>query len=258
MQAPSFKLDGVIKTREENADFEGPLDLILHLLSVNKIEIKDIQISLILRQYVDYINRMQWVDLETESAFVAMAAHLVYLKTKMLLAAGEEEALGEVAELIRSLEERSRMVEYQQMKQGAEYLAARSDIGRDTLVKPPVELTPDKTYRASHVPDELAGAVLRVFNRSRAKLPPPANIFRVYVESEEFPVDSKVNELLQRFIFVPSVELEELVSGCRSRSELVALFLAILELFKENRIEIALDGDDCTITAVRMDKAADI
>ena len=73
-------------------DFVGPLDLILHLLSKNKMEIKDIQISLILDQYLAWMAARKEMDLEVASEFVTMAAHLMYIKTRMLLSLEDEEA----------------------------------------------------------------------------------------------------------------------------------------------------------------------
>ncbi len=96
MEAPTFHLERVIKNREEYDDFEGPLDLILHLLSKNKISIRDIQISLILDQYMEYLRRYEAMDLEIASDFVAMAAHLVYIKTRMLLSIDDEETKAEM------------------------------------------------------------------------------------------------------------------------------------------------------------------
>ena len=77
-QELSFHLPGVIRSKEEMADFEGPLTLILMLLSRNKVEIRDIQIAQILEQYLDYLDRMKEMDLEIASEFVQMAAHLLY------------------------------------------------------------------------------------------------------------------------------------------------------------------------------------
>ena len=87
-------------------DFDGPLDLILHLLSKNKIEIRDIQITLLLDQYLDWMARREQLNLEVASEFVTMAAHLVYIKTRMLLSIDDEEAMSEMEQLMAALEER--------------------------------------------------------------------------------------------------------------------------------------------------------
>ena len=87
MDNPIFKLEKVVQTKssEPLEDFEGPLDLILFLLSKNKIEIQDIPIALILEQYLDYLEKRKQMDLEVASEFITMAAPLMYIKTRMLL-----------------------------------------------------------------------------------------------------------------------------------------------------------------------------
>ena len=90
MENPTFYLEGIVKEKNELQDFNGPLSLILMLLSKNKIEIRDIKISEILDQYLEYLAEMERMDLEIASEFVQMASHLLYIKTKMLLA-GEKE-----------------------------------------------------------------------------------------------------------------------------------------------------------------------
>ena len=118
MDNPIFKLEKVVQSRGDEAlqDFEGPLDLILFLLSKNKIEIQDIPIALILDQYLAYLEQRQQMDLEVASEFVTMAAHLMYIKTRMLLSIEDEEAQSEMDALIKSLEERKRGEIYLKIK----------------------------------------------------------------------------------------------------------------------------------------------
>ena len=104
MENPSFFLEGVVKEKNELQDFEGPLSLILMLLSKNKIEIRDIKISEILDQYLEYLAQMQSMDLEIASEFVQMASHLLYIKTKTLLTSDDEE-VSELEVLMASLEQ---------------------------------------------------------------------------------------------------------------------------------------------------------
>ena len=93
MESPVFKLEKVVHSRtEELQDFEGPLDLILFLLGKNKMEIQDISISLICDQYLSWLDQRKELDLEVASEFAAMASHLVYLKTRMLLSIEERQA----------------------------------------------------------------------------------------------------------------------------------------------------------------------
>ena len=103
MDNPNFFLEGIVREKDEMQNFEGPLSLILQLLSKNKIEIRDISISDILDQYLDYLDQMQSMDLEIASEFVQMAAHLLYIKTRTLLAGDEE--VSELEVLMSSLEQ---------------------------------------------------------------------------------------------------------------------------------------------------------
>ena len=114
-------------------DFNGPLDLILHLLSKNRMEIKDIQISLILDQYLEWMDQRKRLDLEVASEFVTMAAHLVFIKTRMLLSIHDEEAISEMEQLIASLEEHQRHENFAKIKALVPELSARYAIGRDYI-----------------------------------------------------------------------------------------------------------------------------
>ena len=92
MDEPRYHLGSVVHARGETLeDFDGPLDVILLLLSKNKIEIQDIQISSILEQYLAYLDEMKRMDMEIASEFIAMASYLMYIKTRMLLSRAEQE-----------------------------------------------------------------------------------------------------------------------------------------------------------------------
>ena len=139
MDNPIFKLEKVVQTRaaESMEDFEGPLDLILFLLSKNKIEIQDIPIALILDQYLEYLEKRQQMDLEVASEFVTMASHLMYIKTRMLLSIEDEEAQNEMDALIQSLQDRQRGECYQKIRKLTEKLGPMSEFGRNIGTKSP-------------------------------------------------------------------------------------------------------------------------
>ena len=250
MDQISFHLEGVVHNRAEVEDFSGPLDLILHLLSKNKIEIKDIQISLILDQYLAWMQRREELDLEVASDFVAMAAHLVWLKTRMLLAIDDEETKEEMEKLIRSLEERSQMEEYKSMQLGAAYLGSRSEIGRGIYVKTAEPLGKDTEYRYRHSPGELTSAFREMVVRQGTKAPPPITAFSGIVGKEEYPVSNKLVALLQRFLFQPVARFFELLRGCKGRSEVIATFLAVLELCREGRAVVEDSESGVVVRAV--------
>ena len=250
MESPIFRLEHVVKSREEMEDFVGPLDLILHLLSKNKMEIKDIQITLILDQYLEWIRQRKELDLEVASEFVAMASHLIYIKTRMLLSIHDEEAMSEMEQLIASLEEHQRHENYARIKGVTGELGRRFQIGTDYLTKLPEQLRLDRTYRYVHQPGDLAAAMTQVLERSGNKLPPPVRAFEGIVGREAYPVGEKAREIIQRLVAFGVMRFKSLFRGNRSRSEVVATFLAVLELCKNKSILLAGTDSECTVTCI--------
>ncbi len=231
-------------------DFDGPLDLILHLLSKNKIEIRDIQITLLLDQYLDWMARREQLNLEVASEFVTMAAHLVYIKTRMLLSIDDEEAMSEMEQLMAALEERKYQDSYLRVKAAVEPLGRRYEYGRDYLTKLPEPVKTDKTYRFVHDKGDLLAALGSVLDRAEEKLPPAASAFEGIVGREPYPVSDKARDILDRLIQFGVTRFRALFRTSRSRSEVVATFLAILELCKASRVRLAGTAEDCTVTCI--------
>jgi segregation and condensation protein A len=229
-------------------DFNGPLDLILYLLSKNKMEIKDIQIALILEQYLEWMDRRKEMDLEIASEFVTMAAHLVYIKTRMLLSIQDEEAASEMEQLIASLEEHQRHENYDRIQKLIPTLDQRFRIGRDYITRPPQPLPKMRTYRYVHQPEDLRRAMMEVLQRADAPQAPVINAFDGIVGHEPYPVQDKIKEVLSRVLHAGITRFRALFRGSRSRSEIVATFLAVLELCKGRRIYLAGTETDCTVT----------
>ena len=248
MDAPVYHLEHVVRSREEMEDFNGPLDLILHLLSKNKMEIKDIQISLILEQYMEWMERRKEMDLEVASEFVTMAAHLVYIKTRMLLSIQDEEAASEMEQLIASLEEHQRHENYDRIKQIVPELDRKFQVGRDYMTRSPEHLPKDHTYRYVHKPVDLQHAMRAILERGNEASLPPVKAFEGIVGHEPYPVQDKVKEVLARVLQMGITRFRALFKGNRSRSEIVATFLAVLELCKGRRISLAGTEADCTVT----------
>ena len=252
MEAPIYHLEGVVKAKEESMeDFVGPLDLILHLLSKNKLEIKDIQISLILEQYMEWMNKRKELDLEIASDFVTMASHLVYIKTRMLLSIDDEEAMSEMEQLIATLEAHQRNENYLKIKAVVPALDSRYRIGRDYLTKVPEAVQPDKVYRYVHNREDILRAISAVLGRADNRLPPPMSAFQGIVGREPYPVADKAGEILRRLVRFGVTRFQALFKGSRSRSEVVATFLAVLELCKARRLRLAGTESDCTVTCTQ-------
>lgn len=240
MNQPTYHLSHVVKSKNsEPEDFTGPLDVILLLLSKNKIEIRDIQISVILQQYLDYLEEMKRMDLEIASEFITMASQLVLIKTKMLLSEAErQEGISEMELLIQSLEQRQRQEIMEKLKGPASILESRNFIGCNTFVKNPEPLRKDQTYRYQHDKEDLRRAFFDLQERSHVKLPGPITAFQGIVGKEPYPVEKKAAEVLKRLISGGIQRLKSLFRGNKSRSEVVATFLSVLELCKLHSVAV--------------------
>ena len=238
MGEPQYKLEGIIRTKSETLeDFEGPLDVIFLLLSKNKIEIQDVSITAILEQYLSYLDEMKRMDMEIASEFITMASHLMLIKTKMLLSAAEAaEAESELDLLRQSLIERQRREAMDQIRVAITVLEPLNDVGRCIFTKPPEPVKRDQTYRYQHDVMDLLRALDVIAERNQRALPPPTVNFKGIVGKEPYPVAKKAGEVLRSLILRGVDRLKNLFKGNRSRSEIVATFLAILDLCKTNSV----------------------
>ncbi len=248
MEQPQYRLEGIVHTRsEQSEDFEGPLDVIFLLLSKNKIDIQDVSITAILEQYLAYLEQMKRMDMEIASEFITMASHLMLIKTKMLLSAAEQaEAQSELETLRRSLAERQRREAMEQIRLAISFLEPRNEIGRCLFTKEPEPLKSDGRYRYRHEPADMLRALGEIAERNARQLPPPTANFRGIVGKEPYPVTKKAAEVLRRLVLRGVEKLKNLFRGNRSRSEIVATFLAVLELCRTHALTLENDvnGED--------------
>lgn len=234
MENPTFKLEGIVRSRDEMEDFEGPLALILLLLSKNKVEIRDIRISQILDQYLDYLEQMKRMDLEVASEFVVMASHLVYIKAKTLLTP-ENEEISELEQLIASLEDLARKDSYAKIRALTEEMSALFSRGSAYIAKEPETLNPDKTYRYVHEKEDLRRALQTLVQRGESLFvqePRPMRVARPIVYS----IERKSEEILSRLRTEQRLDVDEMLLESGSRSELVATFMSLLELCRNGSI----------------------
>ena len=242
MEEPRYHLEQVVHAKQELEDFDGPLDVILLLLSKHKIELENVKISAILEQYLAYLDEMKRMDMEIASEFIAMASHLMFIKTRMLLSAAEQqEAQSDMDELIRTLQERQRKEAYAQLRTAAEKLGERNGLGLGLFPKDPEPYQKDQTYRYQHEPDDLLRALAAMADRNERRLPPPTSNFAGIVGAEPYPVTKKAAELVRRLVAHGVLRFRALFRGNRSRSEIVATFLALLELCKLKSVSITSD-----------------
>lgn len=218
------------------SDFEGPLDLLLHLISKHKLDVLNIEISELLRQYIDFIENRTDQDLEVASEFLEMAARLVHIKTVMLLPRHEEEADNLKNRLTGEL------MEYQICKLAAQRLKALAEESY-VYVRAPMQLEADLTYRLTHPATVLLEAAASSTGKAvrRRTLQPTA--FSGIVKHRVVSVSSRIIHLMRKLYQNPNSRFKELFSDQKDRSELVATFLAVLELIKGGRITVSEDGE---------------
>ena len=224
-------------------DFEGPLDLLLHLVQKHKLNIYDIPIHELLEQYMNTIREMQALDMDVATEFLDMAARLVQIKSAMLLPKHEE-----ADELKQQLT--GELIEYQLCREAAERMR-RQHIGGDLFVREPTEVEPDYTYRRRHHVTELLEAYLSAAGRSARKLPPPPQVFHNIVARKIVSVSSKIMFVLRRLRRGQAVTYVSLYENAQTKSELVATFLAVLELIKGKRIAVEGEGERQKVTLLK-------
>lgn len=254
MEDLTFKMESIVRAKDDLEDFEGPLTLLLHLLSKNKVEIQDIRISDILEQYLAYLQTMKEMDLEIASSFVQMASHLLYIKTKTLL--HEEEEIPELELLKTSMEELQRRDLYRQIKAMMCDFLKMSLIGAGYIEKPPESIKANNEYRYVHIPADLLEALARILDISQDVLEQPAVSGFIMPTPIVYSVTDKARELVDQLKNVGEVTVNSLLHESRSRSEVVATFIAILELCKMGSILFSGEGAACSVSYTGVERTA--
>jgi len=231
MEKISYKLDV----------FEGPLDLLLHLISKHKLNINDIPILMLIEQYLDYVKQMQ-ENMEIASEFLEMAARLVHIKTVSLLPKHEEEE----KELKRELT--GQLLEYKQCKEIAALLSQMMNFNR--MVREPEKIPVDMRYSLNHPPELLLKAYMNAAGRGKRFLPPKEERFNELVVRRFVSVSSQVSVIFEALSRDKKINLEEFFATKHDSSERVAAFLAVLELIKEKKIRIDEEKEDVILHLV--------
>ena len=170
--------------------FEGPMDLLLHLISKHKLNINDISIFTLVEQYVNYVRQMQEENMEVASDFLEMAARLIYIKTVSLLPKHEE------AEILKK-ELTGELIEYRDCQLMAGKLAKQTD-GFNYFTRKPMEIEVDKTYKRIHEGYELVDAYSAAVGTGQKRLPPPIDSFKVIVAKTFVSVASRVTSVMRK------------------------------------------------------------
>lgn len=215
--------------------FEGPLDLLLHLIAKNKLNIYDINICELVKQYLDCINQMKEQSMDVSSVFLEMASRLVYIKSVSLLPKDEESE-----ELKDKLS--GELIEYRTVKLLSGELSKIAD-GFGKFIRQPTMPSVDQTYLLTHDRRVLSHWYLAAVGRGQRRLPPPATAFEPLVKKPVIPVSAKIVYVIRRLFSGVKVKYKSMFSSVKSKSEAVATFLAILELIRGGRIAIDQNDD---------------
>ena len=215
--------------------FEGPLDLLLHLIKKNEVDIYNIPIAAISRQYLEYLDVMQELNLDVAGEFLVMASTLIQIKSQMLLPQSidpqvdDEKIEDPRAELVR------RLLEYERYRDASMVLASRNLLDRDVFARSFVAPELDALPSAEALPEIELFELVDAFRRILAKVP-RENFHEV--GSENISIADRISDILDFLQGKETVDFEELFAGSNTREYIVASFLAILELCRLRMIRI--------------------
>lgn len=221
--------------------FSGPLDLLLNLISKNKVSIYDIPIATIFEQYMEYIDQLKKMNLEVASEFIEMAAHLIYIKSRMLLPKEE-------------VEEDPRMplamalAEYQRYQSIIPSMHHMNEMAYDSFTRPAEMVEPDRKERRTYEMSVLIKAYHDVMDKVERRMPPPMQNFQTIVAKKITSVSTKIVSVLKRLKRFTRVKFLDFFKSAQSRSDIVATFLAVLELSKTDYVTINQEDHDIVIS----------
>ncbi len=235
-QVLNYKLEG----------FEGPLDLLLQLIARNKYNIYDIPLLDLIEQYLEQIENIKQDEMEIESEFLEMASRLLYIKTVSLLPKHEE-----IVKLKEELP--GELLEYMVCQQMAKKFGEMQG-GFDLFVRKPGEFEFDKTYELVHPKNVMFESYLAAVGRGQRRLPPSTAPFTKIVAKKIVAVSTKIIFVIRNLWKGGKSKLSDLYMTAQSRSEMVATFLAVLELCKANRVVVKGDGENQEICLIKEHK----
>ncbi len=242
----------ILEETEENDykfklnQFEGPLDLLLHLIKITKIDIRDIFLSDITEQYLEIMKNIDEVDVDKASEFINMSATLLEIKSKQLLPREEEETEEESPEerLIRQIEE------YKLFKEQSEKLSKFEDVNK--LYKAPDDTVGEFKYE---LPDKLSvDALIKAFTEMMQKMTIKAEVVQEKkITKDRFTVAQKIAQIKDVLLTRKNFKFTDMFEESYSKSEMINTFLALLELLKRQYITVSQGGLFGEIDIVRND-----
>jgi segregation and condensation protein A len=228
MATPGNKLAGGAPYKIQIPIYEGPLDLLLDLIKKQEMNIHDIPIAKITSQYLDYLHKLEELDVDVSAEFIYMAATLIYIKSKMLLppdplATPEEQAADPRAELVQ------RLVEHEKFKNAAQLLYQKQQIEENVWSRPDKSL-----YNDEGSAGELVVSLVDLVRVFQQVLERRKEVSRIELQHEQFTVAQMIAQLRAQILASAdnSVNLIHFFEACPSRHAMIVAFLAVLEMVK--------------------------
>ena len=221
--------------------FEGPLDLLLHLIRENKIDIFDIPIAFITEKYLKYLSEMKQLDLDVSGEFLVMAATLIYIKSKMLLPVEEEDDEDEFAGIDPRDELVQKLLEYQSYKHAAKELGYKED-ERSKMYTRSVQETFLDNVTAEQVETEFTDNLYELIEAFSRVIREKSKTIIHEVYEENISVEEKIFSIRDRLTVKGQLRFKELFSEKLTYNELIAVFIAVLELGKQRFAKIEQDS----------------
>ncbi len=220
--------------------FEGPLDLLLHLIRKNEVDIYDIPIAMITSQYLDYLEMMRELNISVAGEFLVMASTLTHIKSRMLLPsydASDDQAEGEDPriDLVQQLKEHMRF------KAAAEALGQRPLLERDVFTRPGGRQEVEEALEQAEQEEVIQAGVFDLIEAFRNLLKSRGDTLTLAIPSAGISIEDRMTQLLELLRVQDTATFEELFAGDRTRSDLVVTFLALLELTRVGLVRIYQD-----------------
>jgi segregation and condensation protein A len=233
-------------------NFEGPLDLLLHLIRKHEVNIYDIPIALVTQQYLDYIDLMQEMDLDVAGEFLVMAATLIHIKSRMLLPRpdpAQEDADEDPREALMR-----RLLEHQKFKAAAELLHERETLRSAQWTRPDGPIA----EIAGEAPEpELEVDLFSLISAFRNVVERAKHRPKIYLPSEQMPIEDRIEQLLARLSETEACGFEDLFADMQTRPGMIVTFLAILEMIRLKLIRVFQSGAMSGIRVYKRERPSD-
>lgn len=228
-------------------NFEGPFDLLLHLIKKNQMDIYNIKIHEITTQYIEYLNQMRVMDLEVTSEFIVLAATLLEIKSRLLLPKPKQEEVNADSEVDPQKELINKLIEYKRFKALALYLKEKEGQAGTYFTKKP-EIIEDK--RSNNIQElfnsitilDLFNIYSKLLDMYNSKLN-TENVIQKKIPIDEYKIEDKMYYISEKLKSTKRIYFSEIIMGKRAKLEVIVTFLALLELIKDKEVKVLQENN---------------